>query len=206
MTNIAPSLPKSWSLAATAFGLGVWGIGVICTFAVLFAYHKSDGISQQVLESWPHASKLSSPGEVGRLLVFIHPECPCSRATLRNLDALEYVDGLQTTLVCLTPDSDKTISKGALTGCRSEIEQLARLPNVEVFQDIAGVETERFGVASSGECLYFDQNGNQLCHGGITISRGHEGKNLGLEMLLAAIGNQTEADNPYPVYGCSLSD
>jgi hypothetical protein len=135
------------------------------------------------------------------LLLFAHPQCPCTRATFSELDRL-LLDTHQAFDVVIV----FTIPKGAPTGWEQGDlwSYAARMPGVIVFRDDGGTETERFHAHGSGQVLVYLPSGDLLFAGGITSARGHEGDNSGLSALVNFARTGAMPVNHTPVFGCSL--
>jgi hypothetical protein len=80
----------------------------------------------------------------------------------------------------------------------------AAIPGVIVAIDAKGAEAARFGATTSGETMLFDRDGRRVFHGGITVSRGHQGDNPGLTAIAGLVGSGRASLDATPVYGCSL--
>lgn len=141
------------------------------------------------------------PGKDGTLVVFLHPQCPCSKATLAQVvSALQDAgsSGLATYLVFLQPEG------ASADFHRSSLWDKAQtLSDVLLVIDEKGRLSRAFGAATSGQALYYNASGDLGFAGGLTTARGHEGPSLGLDALLAVLREQ-QAPTPAPVYGCPL--
>jgi hypothetical protein len=82
----------------------------------------------------------------------------------------------------------------------------AGIPGVQVNEDVDGAEAARFGAATSGEVVLYGADGKLRFRGGITGVRGHEGDNLGLQKLMAAVASAPAGVGESKVYGCALQD
>ena len=79
------------------------------------------------------------------------------------------------------------------------------IPNVSVHEDLDGSLAKKFGAESSGYVVLYTPGGQLLFRGGITLSRGHIGDNVGQSSILALLNNKNgSAVKETPVYGCSL--
>jgi hypothetical protein len=72
--------------------------------------------------------------------------------------------------------------------------------------DEDGFEAKRFGAKTSGQVVLYAPKGALLFSGGITVSRGHQGSNPGLESLITCLTQSNPDRTPWPVFGCLLLD
>jgi hypothetical protein len=137
------------------------------------------------------------------LVLFAHPHCPCSRATIGELAKLmtDCRGKLTATVLMLRP-------AGVQDGWeRTDLwDSAAAIPGVSVVSDAGGTESRRFGAVTSGQVLLFAPDGRLLFSGGITESRGHRGDNAGRSAVAALVLGTGRAAQPVfaPVYGCPL--
>jgi hypothetical protein len=75
---------------------------------------------------------------------------------------------------------------------------------VTAFVDVGGEEAARFGAATSGTVVLFDESGTLVYSGGITASRGHQGDNAGRRRVLAFLRAECPDANRSDVFGCPL--
>jgi hypothetical protein len=78
------------------------------------------------------------------------------------------------------------------------------IPGVDIIEDAEGREARRFGAATSGQTLLYDEAGNLQFNGGITASRGHSGGNYGRDAVISLLESGTAERHTTPVFGCSL--
>lgn len=148
--------------------------------------------------TWPAASgPLTADRPV--LVVFAHPHCPCSHATLAELAwVLDRCPGpVRVRIFLVVPENAG--GGWEQTGLR---DAAARLPGAELSTDSGGA-VACFGARTSGQVFVYAANGQQLFTGGVTVGRGHRGANLGRTAVLAALQNG-QASPPAPVFGCPL--
>jgi hypothetical protein len=190
--------------AFLSFFLGglCWLILLGVSFAVLGHYESSAGKTVSLASAWPVQSRLHLDSKKPTLLMFIHPQCPCSRASLfelfQMLDALKYpVDPY---LVFYKPSDfpenwDKT-----------DVWDLAgHIPGAIRVEDPDGVETNRFNSETSGQTMLFSPQGRLLFSGGLTNGRGVTGISTGRLTLSHILEGQTALNNPsFKVFGCPL--
>jgi hypothetical protein len=133
--------------------------------------------------------------------MFLHPQCPCSRASLDELDTLLARAAVRPAVkaVFVRP-------AGMEPGWEREglWSSAAAIPGVETVADPDGAEARRFGVQTSGHVLVFAPNGVRLFSGGITSARGHAGDNAGLSQILGRLKDTSLPAATTPVFGCLL--
>ncbi len=194
---------KSIRSAATIFALVLWIILVVAGFVGLAKYENRPGKLADAPEIWPERSSVKRSGEKPVLMVFAHPQCPCTRATIGELARVmryghEKVDAYVLFLQPAGFDDPWT---------ESDLWTKARaIPGVTVLKDLDGQERVRFRAYTSGQVLLYDQNGSLQFSGGITASRGHEGLNDGSKTLIALFRDDKPGRTKNDVYGCSLGE
>ena len=187
---ITSLLGATW-LAALAFG-----------GRTLFRYETTPGSVGLVASSWPSVSIV--PNQTGKptLLMFAHPHCPCTRASVGELaQIMAHSLGKVNAYVLFI----KPPGAGADWDDTDLRASAAAIPGVTVIIDENGKEAARFGAETSGHTLVFDRNGTLIFTGGITASRGHAGDNAGQNAVLAALSEQAMERARTPVFGCSLT-
>lgn len=182
---------------ATCLWLGGMGYGLV----KMFNYSATAGQLAAAPAHLPAGTRLVAPAGKFLLQVFVHPECPCSKATLGELESLlpRFGSKVIARIVFVSPK-----------GYSGKIEatslwhQAQGLPGVVIYHDKLGQEAERFGAKTSGQIFLYSENGDLLFSGGITPSRGHRGENLGSLQLLAALSGESRLRAKGRVFGCSL--
>lgn len=171
------------------------------TFYLARDYEATPGRSAAAPESWPAGSELRRVADGASLVTFLHPRCPCSRATIDELEVLlAHCPGRVASTVVFQ-DADGTAAESALW------RRAAAVPGVTVVAD-DGTERRRFGGFTSGETLLYAADGRLLFRGGITAGRGHRGDSPGRSAAEAFLLDPDFAPrtSPHgPVYGCPLA-
>jgi hypothetical protein len=144
------------------------------------------------------------PGAGGRkptLILLLHPQCSCSRASVGELAVLmaRVPDRVTAHVLIYRPDDPGP--QWADTQMRAAADAI---PGVIVSTDIDGDESARFGGYVSGQTLLFDAAGQLAFDGGITFARGHSGDNAGRTALQTLIRGGVPATRGTPVFGCYL--
>jgi hypothetical protein len=161
----------------------------------LTAFDAAPGQALAAPPVWPESSALERHPDRAELLIFVHPFCSCTNATVAELAKLRTA-APAITFVVFRPHKDSNWQA-----------RIAAVPGSRLVWDDAGIEARRFGAATSGDVLLYSARGTLLFHGGITGARGHEGDNYGLSALLAALKTAKTAHSvprSSQVFGCSI--
>jgi hypothetical protein len=154
----------------------------------------------------PVALPETVPGVEGearaRLLMFVHPKCPCSKASVGELAEIATRESgkVAVDVVFVKPSgANEDWSKTALR------EQAAAIPGARLIDD-DGTLARRLGAETSGYVVLYDADGKLLFSGGITRSRGHEGDNSGRQAICALLNGSSDGFTgaKTPVFGCPL--
>jgi hypothetical protein len=182
-------------------GFVIWLLAVAGGFGVLLHYKSVGGSAGTTPEAWPVASQISKDSGLDTLIMFVHPRCPCSRASMEELNRLlAQSSGRVASQVWFSKPKQM-----ASDWVRADLwRSAASIPGVTVHEDAEGAEAHRFGAETSGYVVFYNKEGQLLFHGGITGSRGHAGDNAGENAILTLLGKRGTALNQTPVYGCSL--
>lgn len=182
--------------------VGAWIALVAVGFAALEQYAATAGPAGSAT---PRAAQfLARQQKPGRALVVmaVHPQCPCTRASLAELgDLLARSHGACDALLLeyrpREPQSDwpETAPMRELGGVL-----------VTVVADPDGELARAFGAETSGHVIFADASGAIQFQGGITIARGHRGLAPAQSAILASIGGHRTELCGAPVFGCALEN
>lgn len=190
-------------LSAAWLASACWGLGQLLEYAA------AAGTTGMTPHAWPTESTIPRTSRRATLVVFIHPRCPCSRATLGELARL--LANAPTEIGC---DVAVALFQPSAAGDEWRDTSLHRLaqgiPTVRTVPDRDGAEARRFGAITSGHVVLYGSDGALRFSGGITPSRGHEGHNAGRAAILAALARQPDPVAPgpshAPVFGCAMCE
>jgi len=170
---------------------------------LLSAYELEPGAEARPPEQWLKNGHISSHPDKPTLVMFVHPHCPCTRASLGELSVLlaKCHGRIRTYVLLVQPHCVED------DWVRTDLfEQAKQIPGVTVVADVNGVLADQFHANTSGETLLYDKTGQLRFCGGITTTRGHHGASEGrrsiIDWVLRGISNQTTA----PVFGCPLQN
>lgn len=206
-TNPVLSVPSSHRLVTVA-AIVVWSLALVGVTWWITDYEFSTyGTDHtEVVAQWPSDSAIVASHERSTLLLFIHPHCPCTRATNRELRRV--LEGSHVTKE-QQPDLMVVISQpreaSADWSDSDTVRNALLLPHAKAFVDLDGEEAARFGAVASGTVMLFARDGQRQFAGGVTFSRGHEGDNLGGQLLRdQLLARAPPVSDVLPAFGCRL--
>lgn len=179
----------------------VWLLIIGIGGAVMSNYQTTPGHAAATPERWPSGAKIPLAPDRATLVMFAHPKCPCTRASVEELNRLlaRCPGQIATHVFFLKPaGSAEDWTQTALW------RSAAAIPGVNVHEDLDGGQGRRFGAETSGQVALYDARGQLLFKGGITASRGHAGDNPGVSAIVSFSNGQSTGLRQTPVYGCSL--
>jgi hypothetical protein len=184
-----------WSIAVlwcATVGLGLLGLSIYAT---------TPGEPARSGANWPAGSGIPFDCRRPNLLVFLHPCCPCSKATLAELDRTIAATDKRAavSIVLVVPERmPEQWERGGICHAAKAI------PGARILIDNGGVRARQFGAVTSGQVLLYAKSGQLIFQGGITGSRGHEGDNSGRANVIGAINGTGNSGRSAPVFGCKL--
>lgn len=205
---------RFWSAATVCWLAAVGGLCFWMTDHGLRADHDN---LVQAGALWPSSSSLQMASDRPTLVLFLHPMCACSEATVGELEnILSTVDAVGCkypaiwVVASLPADNPETWRNSRLN------QRAKELPGATFYADFDGVESARFGVCTSGTVILFDPSGKPLYSGGVTAARGQAGQSVGgirLTQLLKqqeatgvllSTGTARPLPATAPAFGCRL--
>jgi hypothetical protein len=184
-------LAAAWLLAA--------GIGLLASAD----YDSRPSVAAGAPERWPKDLELERDTARPTLLMFLHPRCPCSAASLYELRRLTHdARGRLAAVVILVqpigvPDSWTHTELWTDAVADGELQ---------VVIDAEGAVADRFAVHTSGQGLLYDRRGMLQFAGGITAGRGHAGDSVGRARILSLLNGKTVGlPARCAVFGCALA-
>jgi len=198
------SMPKSKISIAIACLL--WAISIGLGLYLLMNHETTPGAPPKAPPiKFPKDTKLKLSSDKDTLVMFVHPQCPCTKASLKQLEPLSLNPNLSIQLVHFKPSTKPE-------GWKEEwqLDDWTKQRTVQVIEDSDGVEARRFDAKTSGQTFLFDPSGTLLFHGGITAARGVTGDSVGFDNLasvLARVKTSKAHDlnlKKSLVFGCNL--
>jgi hypothetical protein len=181
----------------------LWLVAAAAGTAGLLRYENTPTEAGETPATWPADSHIVRQPGHATLVMFAHPHCPCSSASVGELNRLltRCKDPATVHVLFIRPKgmddswTETTLRKSAQA-----------IPGADVQIDPEGREASRFGAESSGYVVLYGPDGRLLFSGGITAGRGHAGDNTGENVVVSLMNNKFVGLKHTPVYGCSLHD
>jgi hypothetical protein len=179
----------------------LWLASIIVGMGLLINHANKPSQAAIPPPNWPAKTTLNLDKSKPTVILFAHPKCPCTRATLGELSKfVSYTQNKAKVYVLFTkpknfPDEWQQTDI---------LESAKNILGVEVILDPGGEEANIFQAFTSGQTLVYDHQGKLLFSGGITSSRGHSGDNLGLSTITSIINKNKVLVENTPVFGCTL--
>lgn len=198
-----PDTPTSYQRAAVPIWLltAVWIAAIIVGYTCLISYNMTSGQTLAAPVSWPKASEMPHDSELPTLLVFIHPKCPCTQATIQELEKLlgETRGSVRCRMLFVCP------SRLVPSWMDSRLARYcSSIEGADLDIDIDGALASMFNATASGQCLLYSARGELLFEGGITSERGHIGESIGRDAIRKIVRHDPAYIRCSPVFGCEL--
>jgi len=176
-------------------------LSVLVGGVFLFRYETTAGQAGNTPQRWPANIGIAPAPNGYTLLLFAHPHCPCTRASLEELNRLlaKSPGNVMTHVLFLQPEG--TTEDWMKTDLR---QKASAIPGVIVHDDAGGRMAREFGADTSGYVVLYDSRGQLLFKGGITSARGHAGDNIGESAIVLLLSGKIPQRNQTPVFGCSI--
>lgn len=184
-----------------------WAVAVGISWKMILEYGlKSEPASPDATSlRWPSDTNLVIVPNRPTVVFFVHPKCPCTRASLAELERLWVLRDARANhspqLIVVVTIPPKATSDWLTT---RTVERASNLPGATLAIDPEGRVAQRFGASTSGAVMWFDAAGECRYAGGLTASRGHEGDNLGRSSLERLLRGATQPVSSIPALGCKL--
>ena len=144
LKHAVPARARNDRLALPVVLITLWGVGIAGGFWLATENDIRPTAAGAAPTNWPSDSQIRRSDAGWTILMFVHPRCPCSRASLAELSRIaeECSERVTVHLAFIHPDG--TPADWAHT---SLWEAAARMPGIQVTFDKSGHEASRFGAA-----------------------------------------------------------
>jgi hypothetical protein len=169
--------------------------------AFIAHYDYAAGAAGVTPTQWPATSRIPRNPRDYTLVMFAHPRCPCTRASLGELEKLiaRCPEDLTAWVVFFEPTGADDAWNHT-----DQWNTARNIPNVQVMSDRGGAEAELFHAMTSGHVMLYSPAGELVFSGGMTNARGHAGDNDGRSAIEAILNHAAPATRETPVYGCPI--
>lgn len=178
-----------------------WLFAIGTGLVLILDYENASGSSGSAPKQWISGTSIPLDPVRNTLVMFAHPKCPCTRASLGELNRLlaQSNGRIAAHVLFFRPPGYPA------EWTHSELwRTAAAIPGVTVQDDTNDAVARKFGAETSGYVLLYNPSGQLLFRGGITGSRGHAGDNIGESAVISLASGKPAAVTQTPVYGCSL--
>jgi hypothetical protein len=181
------------------FGI-VWLVAIAAGARVLVSYETAPGRVGNVPNRWPADCGIEPATDRATLVMLVHPQCPCTRASVAELaKIMARIHEKVRAYVLVSKPRDRGVDWIDTGNWKAAKE----IPDVSVLVDVDGEESRRFGAETSGQTIVYDSTGHLIFAGGITDSRGHEGDNIGESAIVSLVGDRNApVARSTSVFGC----
>ncbi len=179
----------------------LWLLLCAASFGALNWYKLKPGPVGKINSFWPQNIPHEHNRTTYNLVLFAHPRCGCTSASLMELEKIlvKTKNNLKVKIFFYHPKGESA------NWSDGESKTMAlKLPNTEVYDDDGGEVARRFGAMTSGQTLVYSLEGKLVYAGGITESRGHTGDNTGARSIASVVETGKTIINTQPVFGCVL--
>ncbi len=185
---------------AFVLGASLWTAAILAGFYRLMEYGATPGERVSSAAHWPAGSQLVPHSGRANLVMFLHPRCSCSGASVDELAELmaRSAESIAAQVLVFKPGNVSANWE------RTELWDAAAIPGVQVFADEEGTRARQFGASTSGHTFLFDRDGRLLFSGGLTRARGQTGDSVGCSSILALLTSGERYQAETPVFGCAL--
>ena len=193
---------RRWIItAALAAATVIWAATVAAAYQAIRRFESTPGHAAIAPVLWPAQSRVTRADGQWTLVMLVHPHCSCSRASVKELEAVleKAPRSVQPYVLVFRP---REFPAGWE---RTDVYTSAtRLRRTRVLIDEDGREARLFGGFTSGQTFLYDGDGKLRFEGGITSLRGHAGLNSGRTGIIR-IANAQSGTGTHPVFGCAIS-
>ncbi len=178
-----------------------WILVTATGLSALWRYENAPGPASIPPTDWPSESRIKRASDRATLIMLSHPHCPCTRASIEELNKLmAQAQGRVVAYVLFLKPTDTSTDWE-----KTDLWQTAaRIPGVKVVADDNGIEASHFNAVTSGQTALYDVDGHLLFSGGITSARGHSGDNAGRSAIVSLLTAGDADRTATAVFGCPL--
>lgn len=184
-----------------AVGGSIWLLAISAGMGWWIVHDRTPGASAATGNSWPSNASMVLSEQTGTVIMFVHPHCPCTRASLAKLDSALAACAQKPRVYVVVSPIERDASKTLASANYRRAEQITGA--VCIIDDDRRAQA-RFGAATSGQVVYFDSRGDLKFSGGLTAERGGMAPGGVEQQFVAAVRDTAPSLVLAPVFGCPL--
>jgi hypothetical protein len=130
-----------------------WVSAVLSGLVAVWRYEQSPGGRVDTPAEWPQASRVKLDSDRFTLLMFLHPRCDCSRASLRQLESIlsDIPNQISAHVLFYKPLEE------SFAWAQTDIWRTAAvMRGVQLVIDNESFESETFGIVTAGQVVLYD--------------------------------------------------
>ena len=180
--------------------IAIWLVATAYAYSLMMRFDTRPGVAGNPLLRWPATAAVQLAKRQRTLLIFLHPKCSCSRASISQLQNLRkrFPDAFHTELVLWQPPGRSPAWNQLY---RTDSEDLS---GTETIADPGGRVAALFDAHTSGYVLLYGAAGNLEYAGGLTPARGVNNEGPGILALERIMSGSTVGVAHQPVFGCGF--
>lgn len=185
----------------------LWIAGLIYGFTLLllhdFDAQQSSSLLPADLSQIPIVSRNE---DTIRILIAVHPQCPCTQNTLGELKSIlsHATEAYQLTALAFTPEENISPELQQQWLATSNIDFFRNLPQSNIVVDANGEFARQLDLPTSGTITVIDVDGKTIFRGGITGSRSCVIDNPGSIAVRNILSGKIVSPTTTPIFGCSI--
>ena len=181
--------------------LVLWIVGIVSGAKVWFAYETTPARAAEAPRHWPSNSSFARPTDRFTLVMLAHPNCPCTRASIAELEIImSNLHGRVFAFVLFSkPGANEAEIRNAALW-----QKAAAIPDVRVAFDNQAAEASQFDAEVSGQTMLYNPQGDLVFSGGLTSTRGNQGANEGADAIIRIVRSGATQLHGAPLFGCAL--
>jgi hypothetical protein len=182
-------------------GILAWGSLVGTGFIMIHRFETTPGPRGDAPPLWPAGCPFQPDAGRFTLVMALHPHCPCSRASVRELAALVGRFPERAAVYVLVYEPEEVPAGWH----ENELERsVQKIPGAQIIHDRDASLAHQFGCETSGHVLLYGTDGVLVFSGGITRGRGQDGASAGREVIAQWLLDRQAPEMKTNVFGCPL--
>ena len=179
----------------------LWLLASLAGMLTLRRYSQTPAPMGRAVRSWPISSKLLPESNRPTFVIFLHPHCPCSKASFAVMQELVEKSAGQVKFYAVFVRPTNVASQWEQSDLYKRSVAFNKIATVV---DDGGIEAKAFGALTSGQTYVYGPAGHLNFAGGITSGRGMLEIGPERKLIEQALAVNLMASTKTPVYGCSL--